>query len=386
MKKLSFEDIYAIRGKYRALVDSGNKIGAVTKLAEEYDVSRWTIQDIIAKRKSYSEETVSANPKDAGGIVKGRSILYDPQGNIKLEWVKTINENDIAFFRKLFDELKEGLPVFEPVEPQTAYSTEELLAVYPMGDPHFGMYSWAEETGTDFDLNIAENDLCSAVESLVNSAPSCPKALIVNLGDFFHADTMDGTTWRSKNKLDVDTRWLKVLRTGIRAIIRCVECALQKHEEVDVICAIGNHDDHTSMMLMTILTHIFSNEPRVFIYDSPTIKHYYRHGKVLLGVHHGHTIKMAELPMQMATDKPTDWGETLHKYWLTGHIHHDSKKEFNGVIVESFRTLAGRDAWHAQQGYNSGRDMKCILFHSEYGEVARHTVSVQMLRSAPKPS
>jgi hypothetical protein len=68
--------------------------------------------------------------------------------------------------------------------------------------------------------------------------------------------------------------------------------------------------------------------------------------------------------------------------WLSGHIHHDSKKEYNGVIVESFRTLAARDAWHASMGYKAGRDMKAILMHREFGEIERHVVTVEMLEAA----
>ncbi len=98
-------------------------------------------------------------------------------------------------------------------------------------------------------------------------------------------------------------------------------------KQVTVICAIGNHDDHSAMFLMTLLSHLFEKEQRVKILDAPTIKHYYRHGKVLIGVHHGHTIKMADLPMQMANDRKEDWGETDHKYWWTGHIVEHSLEE-----------------------------------------------------------
>ena len=55
-------------------------------------------------------------------------------------------------------------------------------------------------------------------------------------------------------------------------------------------------------------------------------------------------------------------------------------KEFNGMKVESFRTLSARDAYAASHGYRSGRDMKCLVFHKDFGEVERHTVSVDMLR------
>lgn len=347
-------------------------------LAERYGVGLRNIQHIVYGRKSQNRSKEHFDQQ--GGYVKGRSVLYDSEGNLKLEWVKTVNHKETEAFKALVDDLCERIPSLPPVPaPVKSTNYDHLLAVYPMGDPHFGLYSWHEETGNDFDLDTAERDLCNAVDRLVASAPPCPHALIVNLGDFFHADTMDNQTWRSGNQLDVDSRWLKVLRTGIRALIRCVQSALTKHQKVTVICAIGNHDDHSSMFLMTVLSHLFADDSRVTIVDSPTIKHYYRFGKVLIGVHHGHTIKMQDLPMQMATDRKEDWGETRHFYWLTGHIHHDSRKEYNGVIVESFRTLAGRDAWAAQMGYHSGRDMKCILFHSEYGEVERHTVSVEML-------
>ena len=83
----------------------------------------------------------------------------------------------------------------------------------------------------------------------------------------------------------------------------------------------------------------------------------------------------------MATDKPKEWGESMYRYWLLGHIHSDVQREYQGVRVESFRTLAARDAWAASMGYRSGRDMKAIILHRQFGEVARHLVSVDMLRS-----
>ena len=48
--------------------------------------------------------------------------------------------------------------------------------------------------------------------------------------------------------------------------------------------------------------------------------------------------------------------------------------------MEQFRTLAPGDAWNVSHGFLSGQDMKLIVHHAEYGEVARSTCSVQMLR------
>ena len=87
----------------------------------------------------------------------------------------------------------------------------------------------------------------------------------------------------------------------------------------------------------------------------------------------------------MATDQPKEWGDTKHRYFYTGHIHHSSKmaqisKDHIGIEVESFRILAPADAWAMNKGYRSISDMKCIVMDSVHGEIARHTVRPAMLK------
>ena len=66
----------------------------------------------------------------------------------------------------------------------------------------------------------------------------------------------------------------------------------------------------------------------------------------------------------------------------SGHVHHQDIKEYRGGVVEYFRTLAARDAWHAGQGYRAGRDMRLIVLHKDHGEVERHRCDVAMLAAA----
>jgi len=347
----------------------------VKHMVSKYGITERTVYGLLADVRKSAPDGIE------GMAVKKKSILYDAEGGIKQQWVKFESDNSVDAVKVIVEELCRELPKYPKSKPvKLAQVDDDLLACYPMGDPHFGMLAWNEETeGGDFDLKIAEDDLCDAVDRLVALGRG-KHALIVNLGDFFHADNMDARTWRSGHPLDTDSRWLKMLRTGIRAMIRCIQSALLKHEKVTVICAIGNHDDHSSMMLMTVLSNIFENEPRVEILDKPTVKHYHQFGKVLIGVHHGHTIKMADLPLQMAIDRAKEWHESPYRYWFTGHIHHDSRKEIGGVLVESFRTLAAADSYGASKGYvRTGRDMKCIVMHKDFGEIERHTVSVEMI-------
>lgn len=274
--------------------------------------------------------------------------------------------------------LSEDLPRLPAVSAKPE-SDQNLLAVYPLGDPHIGVLCWGEETGQDWDLKIAEEKFCAVFDRLVKTAPHCEHAVIVNLGDYFHSDNLEGITTRSGHHLDMDGRFAKMVRIGIKIMRQMVCSALQHHKTVRVINATGNHDDTSSMFLAGAMAVMYEDEPRVTIDDAPTPYHYVEWGQCMFGVHHGHSCKPDRLPGVMASDQAEMWGRTKYRYWYTGHIHHDTKKEFAGVTQESFRTLAAKDAYATWGGYRSGQDSKCIVLHKEYGEVERHTVNLAMI-------
>jgi hypothetical protein len=257
---------------------------------------------------------------------------------------------------------------------------ESLLAVYPVGDHHLGMYAWDEEAGENYDMAIAEGLLDSAMASLTASTPPAQQALVAILGDFFHYDSLEPITPTSKNQLDSDGRYALMIRTGIRLIRRVVELALQRHETVHIIPEPGNHDLSTAVFLGECLAALYENEPRVTVDTSPRHFHYYEFGVNLIGVHHGHSVKLPDLPLIMASDQPEAWGRTTQRRWLTGHVHKDSVVDVQGVRVESFRVLPPTDAWAANKGYRGGRSMVAMVLHKDHGEVARHTVTPDMMK------
>jgi len=258
----------------------------------------------------------------------------------------------------------------------------DLMTVYPMGDPHIGMYCWAEETGADFDTEIATAQLTDAMRRLVKVAPKSEHALIINLGDFFHSDTLDNRTARSGHALDVDTRINKVWSLGMTALITCIDEAKKKHKLVTIRNEIGNHDDHTSMLLSIALEAWYKNDDRVRVDRSPAKFFYLRFGKNLIGTTHGDTTRTNKLAGIMAADQPENWGKTVNRYWYTGHFHSSKVEEYPGVLVEQFRTLAAKDAWTAGAGYRSGRDMNCLILHREYGLIERHCVGIHEIEQA----
>lgn len=362
------------------------RLGSNNKAAAELGIGRRTVDRRMAKYAAlhgYSPQHDMVKTVPDGFTVKGVSTLYGPEGDVRGQWVKSAADNArrLEIMREAVAALTDDLPRL-PARKATGAWRDDLLTVYPIGDPHIGMYSWREETGDDWDLAIAERTHCSAMAELVQAAPATEQAVLMNLGDALHYDSMAAVTPRSGHFLDADGRYAKMVSVAVKVIRQCVEAALGKHRRVHVINLPGNHDETGALWLSIALANIYEKEPRVTVDTNPSLFAYYRWGKVLIGGHHGHACKPAALAQVMACDRAKDWGETEHRHWLIGHIHHESKHEYGGVTVESFNTLAAKDAYATNGGWRSGRSMQALVFHAEHGEVARSKVSAAMFAEA----
>ena len=345
-----------------------------------------------AARRGYAPSYEYTDPVPPGFRLRGERILYDADGNVRLKWVKSAadleRQQEIvdAFIAAMSDQIPrvEAKPL--TVE-QKGQLDAALCVAYPVGDHHFGMLAWDKETGDDWDLTLAEDALNKAMDYLTAASPPAGRGLLVFLGDYMHYDGFIPQTARSKNFLDSDSRFPKMVRGGIRAMRYAVSAALARHEYVDLIIEIGNHDDASAIWLMELMAVAYENEPRVTVNTSPMRMHYHRFGRNLIGVTHGDQVKMQDMPLLMAVDRRKDWGETKHRFVWTGHWHRGKQQQLpvtatdvGGVSCECFRILAPPDAWAAGMGYRSIRNMHSIVLHREYGEVSRHTVNPGMFK------
>jgi hypothetical protein len=313
------------------------------------------------------------------GRVAGTSTLYGADGEVKLTWVKEkAGEPGPEQWAEIVKDVFCATDRVKSI-PAPSHGRKDLLVVIPIGDHHVAMYSWPEETGQAYDVKEAERLLIAAALHLVEVCPPAETCLIANVGDFFHYDSQRAETPLNKNALDVDTRYAGMIRAGVAMMRTFIEAALAKYRKVRVVNAPGNHDPIGALWLSLSLALLYEKNARVSIETSPSKFSYHHHGKVLVGITHGDTAKLDRLAGVMAVDRPELWGKTQHRYWLTGHIHQRKVIEQPGVMVESFRTLAARDAWASAGGYRSGRDMTALVFHAEHGEVARHRFDVGML-------
>ena len=340
-------------------------------------------------RKSFNTPAPSLTQADNlpdGVNLRGTSTLTDLRtGQSLIQWVKTTAAHDaeVAAMRALTDELCEKVRgKSKPVALKSRRQMKNSLSAYLIGDAHIGAYSWAEETGNDFDTSIASRDLRLAIDLLIDGAPASEIAYLVDVGDFLHADNRSNMTPGHGNILDVDSRFQKVRRIARDVLKYCVQRLLEKHSRVEVFQVPGNHNPESAGWMAMVIEAYFDNNPRVIVETSPATSYYRRFGNVLMGMTHGDKVKMAELPSIMAYDRAADWGETEHRYWWTGHIHHTVHQEYRGCFVESFNTLAAGDAWHASSGYRAARQMQRIDIDRDEGIYNRGIASVHMARKA----
>ena len=337
----------------------------------------------VIKRRVAANTITEHHPPPDGHTVKGVSTLYDENGNISAQWVKTTVTDDQrqAALEAAVRALSTEIPRQEPFQPPSK-TVAELATLYTITDAHVGMHAWGKETGADFDLTIAENVISGCFRQMIANSPPSRVGIVNQLGDFLHTDGMKAMTPASGHMLDADSRYQKIVEVAVRVLRRLINQALQKHELVHVLMADANHDPVGGVWLRTLFAALYEAEPRITVDTSPSPFNAYLHGQTLLGFHHGHTVKKESLPLIFAAKFPTEWGVSKYRYAHTGHLHHVDEKEHAGMIVIQHPTLAAPDAYAARNGWFSQRTATSITYHKTFGQVGRQTVVPEMLYAA----
>jgi hypothetical protein len=314
------------------------------------------------------------------------SIMTRGDGSEVIRWASFDRDEAaraIALQEAIRAHVEEHVRPLPPLDAP-ARTDEDMLTVYPLGDPHIGMLAWANEVGEHFDVKIAVRELTQCIRNLVARAPASKRAIVCNLGDFFHAQDDKQLTPTAGHKLDVDGRFGKVARIGLDMMVGLVEAALQKHEHVTLRNVPGNHDLGACFWIAETLRREFKNEPRVTVHDAYAPYQCDRFGNTMLVWAHTDGAKIGDVIEISAADWPEIWGETKFRYAHGGHIHSRAMVEGRGMIGENHRTLAGKDAWHGWKGYRSGRSLQAITYHRTWGEDSRVTEGIERVRASIK--
>lgn len=363
------------------------KYGSNVKAAPHLGVTRRSVDKAVnlvkqhAARKGYSPEHDMTRPVPDGFKLRGTSTLYDKKGNMALQWVKSTedHERQLELMREAVAAFAEEITPTESVPPP-AHTCANLLNVYTITDYHFGMLSWPEETGDEWDMQIAEDTLIAWFTEAIRITPNADTAVFAQIGDYLHWDGFAAVTPTSGHLLDADTRFQKLVRAVIKCTRVVINQLLQKHQKVHVIMADANHDPASGVWLREMLSAFYSEEPRVSVDNSADTYYCYEWGQTSLFWHHGHKRKPENVDDVFVAKFREVFGRTKYSYAHMGHMHHNKLLETNLMTVEQHRTLAANDAYASKGGWMSGRDAKCITYSKLFGEVSRVTISPEMLK------
>ncbi|MEC8233152.1 MAG: hypothetical protein VX061_17120 [Pseudomonadota bacterium] len=357
------------------------RAGKTTReISDQYGMSQRVVQRRIKNLKDSGFDPANDreynNPENQ--LVSGYSTLVrhkhkdDSSTGRVMEWVKTnvhISkqvETAGAIVESMIEEIK-PLPV---IPFKNTVATTDQFTVIPIGDPHIGLMTWSKEVGEDWDIKIADRVYRKVFKRLLSNLPDTEECILVNTGDFFHADNIQGETSRSKHKLDLDGRHGKWLDAGFVVIRMFIDACLRKYKKVEFINVPGNHDDILGRAIGSYVWQLYRDNPRIEVQKGDSPFQYVKRGKVLLGFAHGHTCKLSSLPGKMADDQFKLWGKTTYRHWITGHVHHNSWTQFKehpGCKVETVGIIPPKDAYAHGGAYGAARGIQGIIFDKKIG-------------------
>jgi hypothetical protein len=312
-----------------------------------------------------------------GFTVKGVSTYYNEDGIPTGQWVKSQSDRERQA-KLLLDAVEESATLLKRFKPvaKPRQVDEDLCSLLTITDFHLGMKAWKESDGEDWDVTIARDVFLQSIHDMVSAAPKSGTSILNQLGDFFHWDGLIPMTPTSKHILTGDDRYSKLVELTINIMTEAVHIMLKKFGRVVIVQAEGNHDLASSVWIRKYMKHRFQDDPRVSVIDNEFPYYAYLHGKTMLGFHHGHRLKMAQLQKLFASEPRFRemWGQANHCYIHCGHLHHERVLEDAGATVEQHPTLATRDNYSSSHGYVSQRGAKVITYDKSDGEIHRVTV------------
>jgi UDP-2,3-diacylglucosamine pyrophosphatase LpxH len=378
---------YARTDRQREIIEVWELAGKNSaRAANELGINPGSVRDhvcavrAVASAAGYSENWDARRHVPEGEYVVGRSILTTNEEGERA-WLKTRRTVQQAekneAFNAMVDQLNKGIIPVKRKAKGKAVRKDDLMPSVIIGDAHIGALAFRKETGDrDFNVGKATCEVDEAICALVEQMPEAKNGLLISVGDLAHSDRGNPASTTKGTLVDMSCSYEDQLRACAQVLMNGVEQMLNKVDNVTLVVARGNHDDHTSLAVQVILETYFAKEPRVNVLKSSQYVHYVRWHKWLLGIHHGDKIKAAKLAQVMPRDMPKDWGETTHRQFIVGHFHHQSVQEFEGVTVSKHGCLAPPDRWHSSMGYNSAHTMDLIVYKAGGGKLMTCTYEI----------
>jgi hypothetical protein len=247
---------------------------------------------------------------------------------------------------------------------------EDYIVVTSATDFHFGMSSWAAETGVHYDRAEARQRLRKHTQKIIKRLPATPEYFVVAVGsDFFHIDGDEPKTTKGTVLQGVDGSPLQILIEGIEAQQEQI-LMLREIAPVKVVQMVGNHDRVNGYTTLLVLHAWAKSVPGVEVVLDYRPRVYQTYGNTLLCFSHGDGAKPEKLGSLAAVEARQDWGATKYHVAFGGHKHHQRVEEHGGLTYYQLRSLSETDRWHCREGWvGSQRGLDAYLIDKEDGVI-----------------
>ena len=376
---------FAESERQHEIIDAVISAGSASKAANILGINRRSVDKTVTRLEGKAASKGVAPHRDlthqtaAGFETKRVSTAYKEDGSVALQW--HIQEPQKQSLKERLDLMIEGVkddlsgfksPVKAPDKVNSDY-----LAMYILGDHHFGMLADSETKfdDDDWDVKIASQVLLESTERLAQRVGDAEVGVLLNVGDFFHADSSKNETTNG-TRVDVDTRIGKTFKLGGRLFQILIDKMLKTHKRVIVINVRGNHDSDMACHLSSCLELLYDKEPRVEVLQNYSKFIHLQWHNNLFVFHHGDRIKHEQILQTVIKNLDDEWAQSKNRYCHLGHIHHHVEREYGSMLFSSWGSLTSTDQWHSDSGYGAERSMTAIVYHKDSGEDSRVKIKV----------
>ena len=316
-------------------------------------------------------ELVSAkNSKWQGG--KNGKLKYSSKIVVKPK-EKILNEE---FYKELLDYFKE-LSKRDVKKDYSNYQYGKESILFCAFDVHYGRYASEEQTGEAYDLKIAHDRLIAITDNFLKKFKDRKfEEVIIPIGNDYLNSSLTGFTSSGRNKQENCNNFRSYFKSATSTLIEVID-KIANFAPTKVILCEGNHAREEEWLMGCIIEAYFRQDKRISCLDmASSTRKYHVFGKNCLGFSHGSEEK-DRLYTLMQIEVPGFWALTDNHYWFTGHLHHFSMKENQGVEIWTVPAITSNDSWTNNMGYKSKKRSVIFIFDKEDGMVETHYIYVK---------
>jgi hypothetical protein len=346
--------------------------------------------------RNFSQENVFSNTLTEAGF--GKLIWKD--GWLKSDGasIRIVNPDHFEEFQNGWSDFLEDVKSHAIQYPPGAVAKGDRLVVIDPADVHIGKLCAKEETGYDYDIEIARERMLKGIVELMSEIPEDTISQIVFVAgnDILHTDnTTRGTTKGTPQ--DTDGQWWQMFKTAKLAYVSAIDY-LRDIAPVKVIHCPSNHDFMSGFMLADSLESWYNNADNVTFDSGIQQRKYLVYGANLIGFSHGDGAKHSELQFLMTKEARNYISSTRYRYFYIHHGHHKDRRKYQGkgvqsekdltsltvidseytppedtVNVEMVRSPSPPDPWHAKKGYLNEQALEAFVHCPHKGQIGRFT-------------